>query len=434
MYKTLAVTTWLLVGLCGLATVLFWAVDPQRAHELLAIVLVVYLSFWIGLYLFTSFDWPAVALRFSLSTGGLLFSILAAEVVALSSLVDYRLVFQTVRDEPWRNPVNRSDPELLHIRKPYSHFKGYQKSGDIAQYHSVAHTNSYYYNARYDQHGFRNDTDLEQADLVVIGDSFIEAGQVSQQKTMTAVLGGLQGKVSANLGQSWYGPQQELVVLKRYAVPLKPEVVVWAFFGGNDLFDFHRYEEQIKDWPEISKQYHSFKKRSFTRNLLQVGLAHLASRELTPALECLLSKPSGETIPLYFHHSSDQLSFNGDTVEQVIQIFSEAKQVAQLNNIELVVAYVPSKIEVYHDICSFKNRPTYPAVGSKQLSDLLAERVSGMKNSISYIDLTPALREAAGKGEQVYFSDDTHWTPAGNRVAARAIHDFIGEKTHLSRH
>jgi len=97
------------------------------------------------------------------------------------------------------------------------------------------------WDVRYDHNGFRNQTDLKSADIVVIGDSFVEGLTVSDAQLVTSLLAHLQGKVVANLGQSTYGPQQELIVLKRYGLPLRPRTVVWMFFEGNDLADVITY-------------------------------------------------------------------------------------------------------------------------------------------------------------------------------------------------
>ena len=46
---------------------------------------------------------------------------------------------------------------------------------------------------------------------------------------------------------------------------------------------------------------------------------------------------------------------------------------------------------------------------------------------ILYLDLLPIFREATAQPEAppLYFGHDGHWTPAGHRLAARAIHDFL---------
>ena len=61
----------------------------------------------------------------------------------------------------------------------------------------------------------------------------------------TTHLAKLTQKTVANLGQSGYGSQQELVVLKRYALPLHPESVVRVFYEGNDLRDAARYADNM---------------------------------------------------------------------------------------------------------------------------------------------------------------------------------------------
>ena len=51
--------------------------------------------------------------------------------------------------------------------------------------------------------------------------------------------------VRVYLGHSGYGPQQELVVLKRYGLRLHPRTVIWTLFEGNDFSDAERYEEKV---------------------------------------------------------------------------------------------------------------------------------------------------------------------------------------------
>ena len=76
---------------------------------------------------------------------------------------------------------------------------------------------------RYDRNGFRNAKTLETAEVVVIGDSYVEGYLMSDEHLLTTHLSKLQGMSVANLGHSGYGPQQELAVLRRFGLPLKPK-------------------------------------------------------------------------------------------------------------------------------------------------------------------------------------------------------------------
>ena len=43
---------------------------------------------------------------------------------------------------------------------------------------------------------------------------------------------------------------------------------------------------------------------------------------------------------------------------------------------------------------------------------------------VAVTDLLPIAREAA-KAQDLYFSEDTHWRPAGHRLVAEVLHDLI---------
>src|SRR5436853_550888 len=111
-----------------------------------------------------------------------------------------------------------------------------------------------------------------------------------------------------NLGQSWYGPQQELEVLRRFGLPLHPRTCVWAFFEGNDLQDVERYEQALPVWPELSRRNHSFALRSFTRNALYAlrRLGRTAGgQDATGTLAYpfgLLRQGDGREVRMYFEY------------------------------------------------------------------------------------------------------------------------------------
>ena len=52
----------------------------------------------------------------------------------------------------------------------------------------------------YDRNGFRNDVDFTQADVVAIGDSFVEAAETARPQTVVAEL-------SRRLGERWTSPK-----------------------------------------------------------------------------------------------------------------------------------------------------------------------------------------------------------------------------------
>lgn len=82
--------------------------------------------------------------------------------------------------------------------------------------------------------------------VAVLGDSFTEALQVPMERDFCSVLERRLGGCEAlrdlrpeviNFGVSGYGTAQELITLQRKVWKYSPDVVVLAYFPGNDLYD-----------------------------------------------------------------------------------------------------------------------------------------------------------------------------------------------------
>lgn len=111
-----------------------------------------------------------------------------------------------------------------------------------------------------DQWGFRNSRNTyprNSVDIAVIGDSFAmghcendDIASLLRQRKFTAV----------NLSYSSNGPLIELASLREYATKLKPKVLLWVYYEGNDLSNLRRERKS-----EILKQYLT---QGYTQNLV----------------------------------------------------------------------------------------------------------------------------------------------------------------------
>jgi hypothetical protein len=96
-----------------------------------------------------------------------------------------------------------------------------------------------------DEHGFDNPFDVwegRQASVALIGDSFVHGVCVSPEHQLATLI---RNAIPAtfNFGVLGAGPLTELGVLREYIAPLKPPIVVWFFYEGNDIEDLAREEE-----------------------------------------------------------------------------------------------------------------------------------------------------------------------------------------------
>jgi hypothetical protein len=97
-----------------------------------------------------------------------------------------------------------------------------------------------------DEHGFNNPTGLYRADvvdIVLVGDSFTHGHCVSAGEDIASHLRKT-GESVINLGYGGNGPLIKLATLKEYAEPLRPKIVLWLYYEGNDLEDL-AVEQQV---------------------------------------------------------------------------------------------------------------------------------------------------------------------------------------------
>lgn len=398
-----------LVALGAVPIALLWRTHPVRAPNahLAADLLATYLLIWALILLSSRRSPRETAQGFLVTSAVLLGSVALLEALALLRLTDFRLLFPIPIREPWDHPGNRLDPELLHIHQPHDDFLW----GGIRY--------------RYDRHGLRNAADVAQAEVVVIGDSFVEGLGVAEKDLVTARLSGELKRTVANVAQAWYGPQQELELLRRYGLPLHPRVCVWAFFEGNDLGDVARYKDVFPQWPALSRSKSSFWRRSFTRNAV-VALRRLTRQDEAPpvpeSLSGVFRRRDGQEVRMVFWDEGRRLSKEDEAALADLRgILRSACRLCRDRKAGFLFVFIPTKYRVYRDFSSFEADAAPLDWVVNDLPQRLAAIVRDEAPGAGFLDLTPAFREEARRGVQLYFDYDNHWTPEGHAAAAREI-------------
>lgn len=353
----------------------------------------------------------------------------AIESTVALGWIDFRDVFNIPLGLPWKHPKNRFDHELITLHRPGRAFSGALPGALVGQL-GISTSRTYPVEVVYDERGFRNSPGREIADVALIGDSFIEGVLVNDDALVSTRLESMLGVPVLNLGHIAYGPQQELVVLRRFALPARPRVVVWALFEGNDVVPgFARYERYRRDPQAYLKAYDDFVDRSFSRNAL-FALTRLLARD-GPTTEkarawsaVLLTPGEGNGERTFFESPSRPLNPDEEgSMTGTLEVLREAVETCSANNIRFLLALCPTKYRVYRDRCApDANSP----VRDWTPSDIPHRLETWTKaRRVEYLDLTEALSSAAAAGGLVYFLDDPHWTPAGHDAAAAAIADRL---------
>jgi len=425
-------------GALGLAVRAGATSRDTNPEHLLGLLPAAYLAAWGPFFALSPLRPAGKAARFLACTLSMGLALGLFELPAALRLVDYRAVFSTPTPS-WRRPGNLPDPELIYVRKGNERHRLRFIGSDLVRLNGAPQT-TYVCDLRLDGRGFRNPTDLPSADVVVVGDSFIEGLQVAEPELVSARLGRLLGASVANLGRTGYGPQQELGVLRRYGVSLRPRTCVWAFYEGNDLQDAGTYGAEQRQASRALREPASKESfgRSFTRNGLDFAIRRWLRPEPTRPARLQtgwFNDTSGARTAMYFSCADyeagglSEASADGPNGwKRVRSVLADAHALCAREGIDLVVVFIPTKFRVYRDLCTFD--PQSPCTGWPvgNLPGALKDGVASISDEIGFLDLTPRLQAEAKGGAVLYLPDDTHWSAEGHRSTAVAVAEFLTER------
>ena len=355
-----------------------------------------------------------------------------------------------VRDDPaYHRPVN-STFEFHFEDKPEAYCTYPNARPGFGTVTGVCYT---------DKRGFRNRSDQDEADIVVLGDSFAEGSNVSDERVWPVHLAERLGVSVTNLGMSGYTAAHYLESLKRFGLPLKPGTVLCLLYEGNDFRSTRSIEGQKK--PSFSKRMKTYFKQSPVREALDQLMIRtfgpINCRRAIPGVEILnwlpLEIPQGPKANYYafgpeklrdLYESQDAFARDRHwlVVRRSLQRMNELCEAA---GCRFVVVFAPTNAHVILPLVSDRlpaeKVRAFTAISYKYtlpppdvfLANLVAwvdarEKVVAEwcdHGSIPFISLTEPLRNAAKGGTQVYYTYNQHWSPDGHKVVAAHVADVL---------
>jgi hypothetical protein len=284
-----------------------------------------------------------------------------------------------------------------------------------------------------DRDGFRNSRELPQADVIVIGDSFTEAGNIPEEKTFPLRLEQKINRPVRNLGRSGYSSPHELVVLKKYGLPMQPKVVIWQVAEANDLADVVDYLEWTRrgrpDYFDFTAQQKTSRRAAWHSRSPTWQLFNLVRRrDLKPwpfTGQFRLAAGAEETVRFLSSPGLGAPAQGHPAWEAFTQPLLEAAALCRSNQIQFVVLHLPDKFRVMGPHTRF---PPEIAQASSRLAGLPRETSLGVQlrqfceaAQIPFIDATDVLTQRAAAGELVYQPFDTHLSVLGHEAVAELL-------------
>ncbi len=414
-----------------------------RADPLIANVVASYLAL-LACYVLLGRRSPRRRLaRAGINVAAILGVLLLIELPAMLGLIDYRAVMTGKAVGASGRHNMRLDRKLLHTRPPNDRFVQNAR-GDVAVGLDYDTGIRHRFEWHGDRNGFRNASDLQQAPVVLIGDSFIEGYKVAQDDVCSSQLGKILDLDVSNLGQCDYGLDQELVVLQRFAVKLKPRVVVWFFFEGNDLQSIEEYRAAVADWDTYAGRVDGAWNRSFchsARNRLEQWLDNYLVEDLdnvrlnSAPLQAEIPGDAipGDAVTMYFGAGPRLVSIEHEATlfDEAQDVLRRAQAICDANDIRFLVALIPVRFRVYRDLCELPDDGHLAECQPNDTPERL--RRCCLDARINYLDLTLTLKAAAEEGKLVYLADDDHWSAKGHAVVAEKIAGHIRQEGWLDR-
>ncbi|MDF1585686.1 alginate O-acetyltransferase AlgX-related protein [Marinimicrococcus flavescens] len=304
-----------------------------------------------------------------------------------------------------RGGMIRTDPELGFRYAP-------DHAGRIARADLA-------FSFRTDSHGFRNAGPWPQtSEIVLVGDSMAFGYGVEDEEAWASLVRREMGGGLVNLALPGMAPQQYLRALEAYGLGLQPKLVLFALFPGNDLVDAANFQGWLDadrpgsylDWGfrDRSGGLESVLEHSHLFWFLRESRRMLGARAGSVTLQ--LDDGPLQLAPALYAPSDEELGENAPSFNLVVQTVERAQRLADRHGADFLVLLVPTKEHVY--LPAGEDDPL-PRI--ERLARALAAR------GIDTLDLTPALREAARRGERVYFEIDGHPNRRGNELIARAV-------------
>lgn len=300
-----------------------------------------------------------------------------------------------------------------------------------------------------DRDGLPNGERRAQADLVLLGDSFLVYASQTEPAGLVATLGARLGATTLNLGVSGMGPLQERTLLRAVGLPARPRLVLWFFFGGNDVVDTqivldHRAAGRAT-WGDLLAA------RRAPRLVLPSLVAELFH---TPTPERLVPEPlaglpgvdaaHGE---VWFHPDylrflaiGSQLTVASPGWREALAALRDAHAATVAAGARFLVVFVPSKEQVHlphvrADDAALLRCAAMPGDAAAFAAAVRANRdvvereltAACAAAGVPLWSCTPVLDELARAGESGYYAADTHWHARGQlAVAERLLAHLLG--------
>ena len=270
-----------------------------------------------------------------------------------------------------------------------------------------------------DKLGFRNEEELNKADYILVGDSFVHSGNITQKKILNYVLKNKfnLNTYNASLPATDISHYFETIKFFKKKMQLKDKKYIMFIFQGNDFLNYN-----IND----NNSYHKYINNAILHSYFKLKVFFNFYNTLK-YYSHTLKKNEIEFKKVYeYEVNSTEILFKFD------YIYNDDHKVSSLNKIfkkyerylpDLII-FIPTKYEVYCNLIKNNNC-------NKANHFSILKNESTLSN-IKILDTTNNFQKKSNsllknKNKFLFEVDDTHLNEIGINVLAKFIYDYMSE-------
>jgi hypothetical protein len=321
--------------------------------------------------------------------------------------------------------------------------------------------------AGFDELGFRNRIVPESADIVAVGDSHTFGNTATMEDSWPYVLSKLTRRTVYNMGMGGYGPNQYFYLSQTKAFSLKPKLILWGLYMGDDFENAYSITYGLDHWAYLrekpvehvnfniwekpaSPNWHKKIRIWLSEHSILYQLAFHAAlggtlqgeaqirnaTRLYPGVATALSVPSDHILEAFRPQSMlTRLDQQSPAVLEGMRItfklIHDMNEICARNHVQFVVVVIPIKEEVFSEyLVRDANLPLRDVIGQLLKNDRVAREKTFkflMDSGISYVDPLPDLQNAVQQELYTRTATDMHPGKNGYRVIAQAIYKNVFE-------
>jgi lysophospholipase L1-like esterase len=320
----------------------------------------------------------------------------------------------------------------------------------------------------HDALGFRNPAVPERARVVAIGDSFTYGFGAARDDSWPQQLGRLLNEPVYNMALGGYGPLEYLYLAQHEASRLKPQLLIVAFYSGNDLIDAYHALQRKAYWQswrapgtpdpgdsayerawnsEPPKRFGALRdwlsRNSVLYSMLRVTILQRfgawerdrMALQAGPERQMIWRDRAGDAVRTIFTPELRLSAVDPElpSVQQGLQVakraFGELDKTARQQGADLLVLLIPTKERAY---CGYLRESgdalprTFERLcdAEQRVTEDLAQFLTA--NAIRHLDMTRPLDAQVRKHVALFPPDsDAHPQAAGYGVIARALYEAL---------